>query len=62
MAKKICSELMLNWTAIDWRRNSRGEYFFLEANPSPMFIGFSMKTGMAVYKMLAKALARTHQK
>ncbi|ATG79149.1 ATP-grasp domain-containing protein [Pseudoalteromonas sp. 1_2015MBL_MicDiv] len=45
-AKHIAEELYLNWTAIDWRRNESGEYYFLEANPSPMFIGFEKQSGI----------------
>jgi hypothetical protein len=37
MSTAIARSLMLEWTAIDWRRNNQGEYYFLEANPSPMF-------------------------
>lgn len=47
-AKKIAKELYLNWTAIDWRRNKSGEYYFLEANPSPMFIGFEKQSGISM--------------
>lgn len=44
--KLISKALYLNWTAIDWRRNESGEYYFLEANPSPMFIGFERLSGV----------------
>ncbi|WDD99192.1 ATP-grasp domain-containing protein [Thalassomonas actiniarum] len=47
-ALKIARCLYLNWTAIDWRRDSQGNYYFLEANPSPMFIGFEKKSGIAI--------------
>ena len=43
-AIEITKELYLNWTAIDWRRDKSGEYYFLEANPSPMFIGFEKQS------------------
>ena len=36
----IAGELHLVWTGIDLRRTDDGQYVFLEANPSPMFIGF----------------------
>ena len=45
-AIEITKELYLNWTAIDWRRDKGGEYYFLEANPSPMFIGFEKQSGI----------------
>lgn len=47
-AIEITKELYLNWTAIDWRRNENGEYYFLEANPSPMFIGFEKQSGISM--------------
>ncbi len=52
----IARSLMLAWTAIDWRRNSAGEYYFLEANPSPMFIYFEQKTGYPLTAQLANLL------
>ena len=47
-AIEITKELYLNWTAIDWRRDKSGEYYFLEANPSPMFIGFEKQSGISM--------------
>ncbi|MBH0022498.1 hypothetical protein I6F40_19470 [Pseudoalteromonas sp. SWXJ133] len=47
-AVEITKELYLSWTAIDWRRNESGEYYFLEANPSPMFIGFEKQSGIPI--------------
>ncbi|AZZ99948.1 hypothetical protein [Pseudoalteromonas sp. R3] len=47
-SRQIARTLHLNWTAIDWRRNERGEYYFLEANPSPMFIGFEKRSGISI--------------
>lgn len=44
----ICDALYLKWTAIDWRRDEQGKYYFLEANPSPMFIGFENRSGIAL--------------
>lgn len=34
----------MGWSAIDWRLNEQGEYYFLEANPSPMFMHFEAHT------------------
>jgi glutathione synthase/RimK-type ligase-like ATP-grasp enzyme len=45
MSIAIARSLLLEWTAIDWRRNNHDEYYFLEANPSPMFTYFEAKTG-----------------
>ena len=44
----IMRVLGLRWTAIDWRRNVQGEYYFLEANPSPMFIAFEKRSGYPI--------------
>ena len=52
----IAKALHLDWTAIDWRKTPTGEYFFLEANPSPMFIHFERQTGFPITKELVKLL------
>jgi glutathione synthase/RimK-type ligase-like ATP-grasp enzyme len=46
----------LEWTAIDWRRNTAGDYVFLEANPSPMFIHFERQTGFPITQKLVDLL------
>jgi glutathione synthase/RimK-type ligase-like ATP-grasp enzyme len=48
--------LMLQWTAIDWRLQPTGEYIFLEANPSPMFIHFENQTGFPIAQELVRLL------
>jgi glutathione synthase/RimK-type ligase-like ATP-grasp enzyme len=52
----ITKAFMLEWTAIDWRVKPTGEYVFLEANPSPMFIHFEKKTGFPITQELVKLL------
>ncbi|MDJ0733422.1 MAG: hypothetical protein QNJ47_04925 [Nostocaceae cyanobacterium] len=52
----IAKAFMLEWTAIDWRVKPTGEYVFLEANPSPMFIHFENKTGFPITQELIKLL------
>ncbi|NJR64385.1 MAG: hypothetical protein HC772_02130 [Leptolyngbyaceae cyanobacterium CRU_2_3] len=52
----IAKALMLEWTAIDWRLQSTGEYVFLEANPSPMFLHFEQRTGFPITAELLKLL------
>ena len=52
----IAKALYLEWTGIDWRRTPEGEYFFLEANPSPMFIHFEKQTGFPITKKLVNLL------
>ncbi len=52
----VAKAFMLEWTAIDWRLRLCGEYVFLEANPSPMFLGFEQKTGFSITQQLVKLL------
>ncbi|MBN3945373.1 MAG: hypothetical protein HWQ38_02310 [Nostoc sp. NMS7] len=52
----IAKVLMLEWTAIDWRLKPSGEYVFLEANPSPMFLHFEEKTGFPITQQLVRLL------
>lgn len=55
-SRSICRALSMNWTAIDWRMDEQGNYYFLEANPSPMFTGLSRRIGVDVAGVLARAL------
>jgi glutathione synthase/RimK-type ligase-like ATP-grasp enzyme len=52
----IARALFLEWTAIDWRQDPEGRYFFLEANPSPMFIHFEQVTGFSITAKLMDLL------
>ncbi|MGK7898965.1 MAG: MvdC/MvdD family ATP grasp protein [Xenococcus sp. (in: cyanobacteria)] len=52
----ITQALKLEWTAIDWRLTPTGEYTFLEANPSPMFLYFEKQTGFPITEKLVKLL------
>ncbi|MEW5857533.1 MAG: MvdC/MvdD family ATP grasp protein [Cyanobacteriota bacterium] len=52
----ITQALMLEWTAIDWRLKPTGEYVFLEANPSPMFLHFEQQTGFPITQELIHLL------
>ncbi len=54
---KIAAALGLKWTAIDWRLTPAGEYFFLEANPSPMFIHFEQETNYPITSAIIDLLA-----
>jgi glutathione synthase/RimK-type ligase-like ATP-grasp enzyme len=54
----IAKALMLEWTAIDWRLKPTGEYIFLEANPSPMFIYFEQKTDFPLTQKLVNLLMK----
>jgi len=48
--------LELHWTGIDLRRTADGRYFFLEANPSPMFMGFESRSGLKLTDALCELL------
>jgi glutathione synthase/RimK-type ligase-like ATP-grasp enzyme len=56
LAKNITKAFGMLWTAIDWRKTEEGKYYFLEANPSPMFINFEKITGMPITSKLVKLL------
>lgn len=53
---RIARELALLWTGIDFRLTPEGRYVFLEANPSPMFIGFEAQTGLPLTESLGDLL------
>jgi glutathione synthase/RimK-type ligase-like ATP-grasp enzyme len=53
---EIARSLSLEWTAIDWRQREDGEYFFLEANPSPMFYYFEQQTNYPIAQSLIDLL------
>ncbi len=57
-AISIMKTLHMTWTAIDWRRDKSGVYYFLEANPSPMFYGFEVQTGISITDHLISFLAK----
>jgi len=52
----IARKLHLLWTGIDLRRTADGTYVFLEANPSPMFIGFESYSGLPLTDALIDVL------
>lgn len=56
-AKAICGALGLAWSGIDWRRTPAGDYIFLEANPSPMFVNFEKRTQLPITQHLAQLLS-----
>ena len=55
---QIARVLGLAWTAIDWRLTPDGEFVFLEANPSPMFIHFERQTQYPITQALIDLLTR----
>ena len=55
IARKIAFKLDYKWTAIDWIRRD-GNFFFLEANFSPMFLYFEEQTGYPITDLLVDLL------
>jgi len=55
----IAQAFFLEWTAIDWRVKPTGEYVFLEANPSPMFLHFEQQTGFPITQKLVELLIQS---
>jgi glutathione synthase/RimK-type ligase-like ATP-grasp enzyme len=56
MCRNIAAALELLWTGIDLRLTREGRYVFLEANPSPMFLGFQRRCGLPLTESLAALL------
>lgn len=54
--RRIAGALDLKWTGIDFRRTAEGRHVFLEANPSPMFMGFEERTGLPLTAALGALL------
>jgi len=54
--RRIARSLHLVWTGIDLRLTEKGEYFFFEANPSPMFLGFESRCGLPLTEALVDLL------
>lgn len=52
----IARTLHLRWTGIDFRLTPEGRYVFLEANPSPMFLGFERRGGVPLTEALTQLL------
>jgi glutathione synthase/RimK-type ligase-like ATP-grasp enzyme len=52
----IARTLHLRWTGIDFRLTPGGRYVFLEANPSPMFLGFEGRSGVPLTQALTDLL------
>ncbi len=55
-SRKINQFFGLQWSAIDWRVDEHGEFVFLEANPSPMFIHFEQHTQYPITSALIELL------
>jgi hypothetical protein len=51
-SRRVARALHLVWTGIDYRLMPEGRYVFLEANPSPMFLGFEARCGLPLTEAL----------
>jgi len=56
MSLRIARALDLVWTGMDFRLTPEGTYVFLEANPSPMFLGFERLGGLTLTGSLGDLL------
>lgn len=54
--RRAAEVLHLTWTGIDLRLTPEGRYVFLEANPSPMFMGFEARSGQPLTEALGDLL------
>lgn len=54
--RRIARALHLRWTGIDFRLTPGGRYVYLEANPSPMFLGFESRSGVPLTEALTELL------
>ena len=55
-SRRVAAHLGLAFTALDLRRDEDGQLWFLEANPSPMFLGFERRTGQPLTAALIDLL------
>jgi len=55
----IAEALDLRWTGMDFRLTPERRYVFLEANPSPMFLGFQRRCGLPLLESLGGLLTGT---
>ena len=55
---RIARALNLIWTGIDLRLTKKGDYFFFEANPSPMFLGFESRCRLPLTEALIDLLIK----
>jgi hypothetical protein len=56
LCREVAADLELLWTGIDLRLTPEGRYVFLEANPSPMFLGFESRSGVPLTDALTDLL------
>lgn len=54
--RRVARALDLVWTGIDFRLTPEGTYVYLEANPSPMFLGFEEQTRLPLTECLLDLL------
>jgi hypothetical protein len=60
-SRLVARALHLLWTGIDYRLTPEGRYVFLEANPSPMFLGFESRCGLPLMQALIDLLTQENK-
>lgn len=55
---QLTKALGMEWTGIDWRVNNKNEFYFLEANFSPMFYVFEKESGAPLADLLVELLLK----
>ncbi|MCR5261997.1 MAG: hypothetical protein K6C94_09200 [Candidatus Gastranaerophilales bacterium] len=58
---KIADMFKLKFTGIDIKTKSNGEYVFIEANPSPMFVGFERQSKYNITETLCELLKKEYR-
>lgn len=56
LAVRIMRAFHMQFTAIDWRLTSQGEFVFLEANPAPMFAHAQAQLGVEIDQAILRLL------
>lgn len=58
-AVEITEKLGMHWTAIDWIRSKDGQFYFLEANFSPMFANYETLAMQPISQKIANYILDT---
>lgn len=56
LAMKIKKAFDLQYTAIDWRVTPNGDYYFLEANPAPLFVSAQHQLGVDIGRAIVSLM------
>ena len=56
LAIRIMRAFHMQYTAIDWRLNRKGEFVFLEANPAPLFVSAQQQLGIDIDRAIVELM------